>query len=62
MASVVEQSQARSTEQEFKRRLVELGLIKASERAKPDGMSRDEHPPIVVEGPPISEFILKERR
>ena len=49
-------------ENEFKRRLVELGLMKEVKSAGPSCGLRPEPEPIAIEGIPLSEQIIQERR
>lgn len=62
MSSTIQATPARHAEETLKRRLVALGLLKEAEAAKPTPAPRDQHELIVVEGVPVSEFILQDRR
>ena len=62
MASAVNQPPMQATEQDLKRRLIELGLLKEIPSGPLSARARQEHEPIHVDGVPVSEFILQDRR
>ncbi len=62
MSSAIDETPARHAEETLKRRLVDLGLLKEAEVAKPMPAPREQHELIVVEGVPVSELILQDRR
>lgn len=61
MAASDEKTQT-SMEQRFKERLVELGLLRAIKPPLPASGIPKNRQPIRVEGKPLSEFIIEERR
>jgi hypothetical protein len=57
-----EQLQQRKTEEQFLQRLLELGLLeKITPPLPPDQYPKDRNP-VVLEGQPLSEFLIEERR
>jgi hypothetical protein len=51
-----------TAEEELERRLLEAGAIRQIPKPLSDASGRDEFEPIRVEGEPISETIIRERR
>jgi hypothetical protein len=51
-----------SAEEEVQRRLLDAGLIKEIKRRTRDQASFESYTPIVIQGKPLSETIIEERR
>lgn len=50
------------TEEEFKRHLLEIGLVSQLPTTPGDAADDEEDAPIVITGEPLSETVLRERR
>ncbi len=49
-------------EEAFKQHLVQIGLLKEIRRPQPDPPGTDRTPIPILDGPPVSETIIEERR
>jgi hypothetical protein len=57
-----EQLEQRNAEEQFLHRLVELGLLEKITPPLPPEQYPKDRKPVVLDGQPLSEFIIEERR
>ena len=62
MGRAIDKRAATLTERDFQRRLVELGLIKEIKSPVSAERAPQDREPIAIEGRPVSELIIEERR